>query len=75
MGILAHKPEMTADILIVDDKVANIRLWSDCLASKNYYVRQSLNGKAALNAVHFKPPDLMLLDINMPEGAMKFANS
>jgi len=67
MVILAHKPEMTADILIVDDKVENIRLLSDFLASKNYYVRKAINGKAALNAVSFKPPNLILLDINMPE--------
>ena len=59
--------EWTADILIVDDKVENIRLLSDFLGDKKYYVRKAINGKSALNAVKVKAPDLILLDINMPE--------
>ncbi len=59
--------EWTADILIVDDKVENIRLLSDFLADNKYYVRKAINGKSALNAVKVKAPDLILLDINMPD--------
>ncbi|WP_017304818.1 adenylate/guanylate cyclase domain-containing protein [Spirulina subsalsa] len=60
-------PEKLADILIVDDKVENIRFLSEFLATKNYQVRKAINGKSALTAIRFNPPDLVLLDINMPE--------
>ncbi|WP_265263106.1 adenylate/guanylate cyclase domain-containing protein [Spirulina subsalsa] len=59
--------EKLADILIVDDKVENIRFLSEFLARNNYQVRKAINGKSALTAIEFSPPDLVLLDINMPE--------
>ncbi|HYW19836.1 MAG TPA: response regulator [Nodularia sp. (in: cyanobacteria)] len=55
-----------ADILIVDDKLENIRFLSDFLSKHNYQVRKALNGQAALTSVKSLPPDLILLDINMP---------
>jgi PleD family two-component response regulator len=55
------------DILIVDDTPDNLRLLSKMLESQNYKVRKSLSGKMALKAAHRDPPDLILLDINMPE--------
>ncbi|NET73232.1 MAG: response regulator, partial [Sphaerospermopsis sp. SIO1G2] len=56
-----------SDILIVDDKLENIRFLSDYLSKHNYQVRKAINGKAALTAVRTIKPDLILLDINMPE--------
>jgi signal transduction histidine kinase len=58
---------LIADILIVDDKLENIRLLSDFLSKQQYQVRKAINGQAALNAVKALPPDLILLDINMPK--------
>jgi signal transduction histidine kinase len=55
-----------ADILIVDDKLENLRLLSDFLSTQNYQVRKAVNGQAALTAARALPPDLVLLDINMP---------
>ncbi|MBD2293416.1 response regulator [Anabaena sphaerica FACHB-251] len=55
-----------ADILIVDDKLENIRFLSDFLSKHHYQVRKAINGQAALMAVRTLPPDLILLDINMP---------
>ncbi|MEA5582767.1 response regulator [Nodularia harveyana UHCC-0300] len=55
-----------ADILIVDDKLDNIRFLSDFLSKHNYQVRKSINGQAALTSAKTLPPDLILLDINMP---------
>jgi signal transduction histidine kinase len=55
-----------ADILIVDDKLENIRLLSDFLSKQNYQIRKAINGQSALMAVNILPPDLILLDINMP---------
>jgi sigma-B regulation protein RsbU (phosphoserine phosphatase) len=56
-----------ADILIVDDTPANLRLLSQMLAEQGYQVRPVLDGPLALEATRAEPPDLILLDIRMPE--------
>ncbi len=56
-----------ADILVVDDKLENIRFLSDFLAKQNYQVRKAINGRLALTAAKKIPPDLILLDISMPD--------
>ncbi|MGG6296307.1 response regulator [Leptolyngbya sp. AN02str] len=53
-------------ILVVDDTPDNLRLLAKILEAQNYTVFKSLNGKMALQAAHRNPPDLILLDINMP---------
>jgi diguanylate cyclase (GGDEF)-like protein len=55
------------NILIVDDNPDNLRLLARILGSQGYTIRKSLNGKMALQATYNQPPDLILLDINMPE--------
>lgn len=55
-----------ANILIVDDTTANLRLLSNMLTVQAYKVRAVVNGPMALTAVRTAPPDLILLDINMP---------
>lgn len=55
-----------ADILIVDDKPENIRFLSEFLSEQGYQVRKAINGQAALIAARSLPPNLILLDINMP---------
>jgi sigma-B regulation protein RsbU (phosphoserine phosphatase) len=54
-------------ILIVDDTPANLRLLSQMLAEQGYHVRPVPDGPLALAAVRAEPPDLILLDIRMPE--------
>ncbi|NEP00782.1 MAG: hybrid sensor histidine kinase/response regulator [Symploca sp. SIO2E9] len=56
-----------ADILIVDDTPENLRLLSVMLIEQGYEVRRVISGKLALDAAQVKPPDLILLDIMMPE--------
>jgi putative two-component system response regulator len=56
-----------ADLLIVDDTPANLRLLSSMLTNQGYKVRSVINGAMALMAVKAAPPDLILLDINMPD--------
>ncbi len=55
------------DILIVDDVPENLQLLFTMLTEQGYEVRRVLSGKQALNVVRFEPPDLILLDIRMPE--------
>ncbi len=61
-----NSDELIADILIVDDKLENIRFLSDFLSTQKYQVRKAINGQSALRAARSLPPDLILLDINMP---------
>lgn len=56
-----------ADILIVDDTPVNLRLLSDMLQEQGYNVRKAINGKMALLAIETRIPDLILLDVNMPD--------
>lgn len=56
-----------ADILIVDDTPANLRLITEMLRERGFKTRPVLSGRLALQAANSSPPDLVLLDINMPE--------
>ena len=55
------------NVLVVDDTVDNLRLFSDLLGEQGYDVRAVTNGRQALVAAEQDPPDLILLDINMPD--------
>ncbi|PLS68874.1 MAG: hypothetical protein CV045_05455 [Cyanobacteria bacterium M5B4] len=55
-----------ADILLVDDKPENLRLLSTMLEEQGYEIREAINGTLALKSAQADPPDLILLDINMP---------
>lgn len=57
----------TADILVVDDTPENLRVLAGMLKQKGHRVRPVPSGALALSAARKSPPDLVLLDINMPE--------
>jgi len=59
--------DKTPDILVVDDTPANLQLISGMLRSHGYKVRPVSSAALALQAAKTAPPDLVLLDINMPE--------
>ncbi len=54
-------------ILIVDDQPVNVKLLSGILASEDYSVIEAYNGKEALEVVQKEKPDLVLLDVMMPQ--------
>ena len=56
-----------AKILLVDDSVQNLRLLGNMLREKNYQIALAQNGKEGLQLAHKIQPDLILLDIMMPE--------
>ena len=56
-----------SNILIVDDKHENLTLLRQILTDQGHLVRPSLSGKHALQTVNANMPDLILLDIMMPE--------
>jgi signal transduction histidine kinase len=55
------------NVLIVDDAPNNLRLLADILHEAGYVVRPVRNGAAALASAQAAPPDLILLDIMMPD--------
>ncbi|KAI9131279.1 response regulator [Acaryochloris sp. CCMEE 5410] len=57
----------TANILIVDDNVDNLNVLAGMLAEQNYKVRRAINGSIALRAIKASIPDLILLDIVLPD--------
>jgi serine phosphatase RsbU (regulator of sigma subunit) len=56
-----------ASILVVDDTPANLQVLTGMLKDRGYKVRPVPSGKLALQAARRDPPDLILLDINMPD--------
>jgi len=55
------------DILVVDDNPDNLRLLSNLFTDQGYKVRPAPSSEMALRSVESIPPDIILLDINMPE--------
>ncbi len=58
---------MTARVLIVDDIPANVRLLQARLESDYYEVLTASDGRMALDVAHDAQPDIILLDVMMPE--------
>jgi CheY-like chemotaxis protein len=54
-------------ILIVDDVPANLELLAGIIRDQGYEPRPVPGGRLALQAARAEPPDLILLDVNMPE--------
>jgi len=67
LSITNPKIPLTGEILIVDDTPANLRLLTAMLAEQGYSVRPARNGELALMNARTTPPDLVLLDIKMPD--------
>lgn len=54
------------EILVVEDTPASLKLLSDLLGNAGYLVRQAPDGELALWSASARPPELVLLDVNMP---------
>jgi len=62
------KPTHTkGSILLVDDLPENLQLLSELLMQLGYTIRSVTSGRMALKTLNAKQPDLILLDIKMPE--------
>jgi adenylate cyclase len=56
-----------ARILVVDDTPANVRILADVLTFRGYTVSTASGGKEGLAKVKSENPDLVLLDVMMPD--------
>ena len=64
---MSPEPNPRANLMLVDDTPENLKLLQIMLAKRNYRVRSFPRGRLALAAAAQEPPDLILLDISMPE--------
>jgi len=62
-----NETQESTTIMVVDDTPANLRLLQDALQAKGYQVLALPSGTMALSAAAKRQPDLILLDINMPQ--------
>ena len=58
---------MTARVLVVDDIPANVKLLEAKLTAEYFDVSTATNGLEALEAAVSEKPDIILLDVMMPE--------
>jgi len=55
------------NVVIVDDNPNNLEVLGGILQAAGYKVRPALSGALALRAIAAQPPDLVLLDVRMPD--------
>jgi len=58
---------MAKTVLIVEDNELNMKLFNDLLEAKGYNVVQTRSGLTALDLAKEHRPDLILMDIQLPE--------
>lgn len=59
---------MAEKILVVDDEPRLVRLATEVLKAVGYEVMAAVNGESALKMIALEQPDLVLLDIVLPQG-------
>ncbi len=65
--MMGQTPSINNTLFIVDDTPDNLRLLANLLSGRGYSIRKALNAAVALKSIQQSPPDLILLDINLPE--------
>ena len=58
---------MPKSVMIVEDNELNMKLFNDLLESRGYTVIQTRSGMEALDLARAHMPDLILMDIQLPE--------
>ncbi len=67
VGKIPWKNTMTKRVMIVEDNELNMKLFNDLLEAQGYETIQTSNGLEALDLARAHMPDLILMDIQLPE--------
>lgn len=67
LGFRAEEQTNRGLLLLVDDQPENLRVLATTLDKQGYDIRSTVSGKMAISAAITAKPDLILLDIMMPE--------
>jgi signal transduction histidine kinase/DNA-binding response OmpR family regulator len=62
-----HSGVTKPSLMVVDDNPANLRVLGEMLSAHDYSVRLAINGRVALSSMQAAKPDLVLLDIRLPD--------
>lgn len=62
-----NRQTMTKTVLIVEDNELNMKLFHDLLEAHGYEILQTRDGLSALDIAREHMPDLILMDIQLPE--------
>ena len=65
--IRAAPDSMPKTVMIVEDNELNMKLFNDLLESRGYSIIQTRNGMEAIGLARAHHPDLILMDIQLPE--------
>jgi two-component system sensor histidine kinase/response regulator len=60
------RASLSGDVFLVDDNPVNLRRLAEILKGAGVQVRAATSGARALDAIRAHPPDLVLLDVEMP---------
>jgi two-component system, cell cycle response regulator len=66
-GNIAAQSESLGRILVVDDNRDNVEIIATRLRFRGYQIDEASDGAAALEQVRLNPPDLILLDVMLPD--------
>lgn len=66
-GQISKSQKATPRVLVVDDNQANLELLQACLEELDCETIAAFSGREALQVVKKQPPDLILLDVMMPQ--------
>jgi two-component system cell cycle response regulator DivK len=66
-GVRPEAPRMTKTVLIVEDNELNMKLFHDLLDAHGYKTLQTRSGIEALKIAREQRPNLILMDIQLPE--------
>jgi two-component system, cell cycle response regulator DivK len=61
------QPKMAKTVLVVEDNELNMKLFHDLLEASGYNIVQTRNGLEAIDLAREHHPDLILMDIQLPE--------
>ena len=61
------KRPIQGEIMVIEDNASDLKLMTDILKRAGYKVRPASDGELALRSVQAKQPDLILLDVNLPD--------